>query len=60
MWSKGLGTPVMSATEIMAVLRSFGMAKSMCSHFISDEYYYPGASFCTVCRHLTDVPRNEG
>ena len=27
MWSEGLGTPVMSATEIMAVLRSFGMAK---------------------------------
>ena len=27
MWSEGLGTPVMSATEIMAVLRSFGMGK---------------------------------
>ena len=27
MWNEGLGTPVMSATEIMAVLRSFGMAK---------------------------------
>ena len=27
MWSEGLGTPVMSATEILAVLRSFGMAK---------------------------------
>ena len=27
MWSEGLGTPVMSADEIMAVLRSFGMAK---------------------------------
>ena len=27
MWSEGLGTPVMSATEIMAVLKSFGMAK---------------------------------
>lgn len=27
MWSEGLGTPVMSATVIMAVLRSFGMAK---------------------------------
>ena len=27
MWSDGLGTPVMSATEIMAVLRSFGMGK---------------------------------
>lgn len=27
MWSEGLGTPVMSATEIMAVQRSFGMAK---------------------------------
>ena len=27
MWSKGLGTPVMSATEVMAVLRSFGMGK---------------------------------
>ena len=26
-WSEGLGTPVMSATEIMAVLRSFGMGK---------------------------------
>ena len=27
MWSEGLGMPVMSATEIMAVLRSFGMGK---------------------------------
>lgn len=27
MWSEGLGTPVMSATEIMGVLRSLGMAK---------------------------------
>ena len=27
MWSEGMGTPVMSAPEIMAVLRSFGMWK---------------------------------
>ena len=27
MWSDGLGTPVMSASEVMAVLRSFGMSK---------------------------------
>ena len=27
MWSEGLGTPVMSAQEVMAVLRSFGMGK---------------------------------
>ena len=27
MWSDGLGTPIMSAQEVMAVLRSFGMAK---------------------------------
>lgn len=27
MWSEGLGTPVMSKTEVMAVIRSFGMAK---------------------------------
>ena len=27
MWSEGLGTPVMSKDEVMAVLRSFGMAK---------------------------------
>ena len=27
MWSEGLGTPVMSKEEVMAVLRSFGMAK---------------------------------
>ena len=27
MWSEGLGTAVMSATEIMGVLRSFGMGK---------------------------------
>ena len=27
MWSEGLGTPVMSAQEVMAVLRSCGMAK---------------------------------
>ena len=27
MWSEGLGTHVMSAQEVMAVLRSFGMAK---------------------------------
>ena len=27
MWSEGLGTPVMSAQEVMAVLRSLGMAK---------------------------------
>ena len=27
MWSEGLGTPVMSAQEVMAVIRSFGMAK---------------------------------
>lgn len=27
MWSEGLGTPVMSKEEVMAVLRSFGMKK---------------------------------
>ena len=27
MWSKGLGTPVMSKEEVMAVIRSFGMGK---------------------------------
>ena len=27
MWNEGLGTPVMSKEEVMAVLRSFGMAK---------------------------------
>ena len=27
MWSEGLGTPVMSKEEVMAVLRSFGMSK---------------------------------
>ena len=27
MWSEGLGTPMMSKEEVMAVLRSFGMAK---------------------------------
>lgn len=27
MWSEGLGTPVMSKEEVMATLRSFGMAK---------------------------------
>lgn len=27
MWSEGLGIPVMSAEEVMSVLRSFGMAK---------------------------------
>ena len=27
MWSEGLGTPVMSATEVMGVMRSFGMGK---------------------------------
>ena len=27
MWSEGLGTPVMSAQEVMAVIRSFGMGR---------------------------------
>ena len=27
MWSEGLGTPVMSNTEVMSVIRSFGMAR---------------------------------
>ena len=27
MWNEGLGTPVMSPTEVMAVIRSFGMKK---------------------------------
>ena len=27
MWSEGMGSPVMSASEVMAVLRSFGMGK---------------------------------
>ena len=27
MWSKGLGTPVMSKEEVMSVIRSFGMGK---------------------------------
>ena len=27
MWSEGIGTPVMSKAEVMAVLRSFGMGK---------------------------------
>lgn len=43
MWSEGLGTPVMSAPEVMAVLRSFGMAKFTAAvmHVLQEVFAMP-------------------
>ena len=47
MWSVGLGTPVMSKEEVMAVLRSFGMGK------------FAGAVMCASSSSQSCMKRNE-
>ena len=49
MWSEGLGTPVMSAEEVMAVLRSFGMKKfaSAVMYVLQEVFAMP--ALCYIC-----------
>ena len=54
MWSEGLGTPVMSAEEVMAVLRSFGMAKfaSAVMYVLHEVFAMPTRRLITDDRFL--------
>ena len=52
MWSEGLGTPVMSKEEVMAVLRSFGMGK-----FTSAVMYVLHEVFAMPTRQLINDDR---
>ena len=59
MWSEGRGTPVMSAQEVMAVLRSFGMKKfaSAVMYVLQEVFAIPKRQLITDERLLiTDGP----
>ena len=49
MWSEGLGTPVMSAQEVMSMLRSFGMGKfaSAVMYVLQEVFAMP--ALCYIC-----------
>ena len=52
MWSEGLGTPVMANNEVMATLRSFGMAK-----FSAAVMYVLNVVFAMPTRHSINDER---
>ena len=59
MWSEGLGTPVMSKEEVMAVIRSFGMGKfaSAVMYVLHEVFSMPKRQLITDERLLiTDGP----
>ena len=59
MWSEGLGTPVMSKEEVMAVIRSFGMKKfaSAVMYVLHEVFSMPKRQLITDERLLiTDGP----
>ena len=49
MWSEGLGTPVMSKEEVMAVLRSFGMGKFAASVMYVLQEVFAMPSLYYIC-----------
>ena len=49
MWSEGLGTPVMSKEEVMAVLRSFGMKKFAASVMYVLQEVFAMPSLYYIC-----------
>ena len=49
MWSEGLGTPVMSKGEVMAVLRSFGMKKFAASVMYVLQEVFAMPSLYYIC-----------
>ena len=59
MWSEGLGTPVMSAEEVMSVIRSFGMKKFAAAvmYVLHEVFFIPKRQLITDERLLiTDGP----
>ena len=59
MWSEGLGTPVMSPTEVMAVIRSFGMTRFAAAvmYVLHEVFFMPKRQLITDERLLiTDGP----
>ena len=49
MWSKGLGTPVMSKEEVMAVLRSLGMGKFAAAVMYVLKEVFAMSALCYIC-----------
>ena len=49
MWSEGLGTPVMSPSEVMAVLRSFGMGKFAGAVMFVLQEVFAMPALCYIC-----------
>ena len=49
MWSEGLGTPVMSPSEVMAVLRSFGMGKFAGAVMFVLQEVFAMSALCYIC-----------
>ena len=49
MWSEGLGTPVMSADEVMSVLRSFGMGKFASAVIWVLHEVFAMPALCYIC-----------
>ena len=49
MWSEGLGTPVLSKEEVMAVIRSFGMAKFAAAVMYVLQEVFAMLALCYIC-----------
>ena len=49
MWNEGLGTPVLSKEEVMALLRSFGMAKFAAAVMFVLHEVFAMPALCYIC-----------
>ena len=49
MWNEGLGTPVLSKEEVMAVFRSFGMAKFAAAVMYVLQEVFAMPALCYIC-----------